>query len=287
MKPGSVDPLSKHLATLSDRSSLPSSSISKADRKRLQSLFDAGVIDEVRSGAGRRLIVTNQPALQAFIQSLYPSGLEGFKGDLPSRSKAVAERRDSKKAIGKRPAILLVRGFNGCTFHKDESRLPVAEWTENAGVASICLDLMEGWRCHGTFGLVENLETFCHIERIAPFVDLAIYTEGRIGANVLDWLNSPGMIESRVVHFPDYDPVGMDEYLRIKRTCPKRSELYRPDNLEQLFIRYGKAQLLEDSAAVLARLRKSKDCDVRGVVELMDRFGVGLEQEALLIDAAF
>jgi hypothetical protein len=89
------------------------------------------------------------------------------------------------------------------------------------------------------------------------------------------------------MHFPDYDPVGMDEYLRIKRTCPKRADLYRPDNLERLFSRYGKAQLLEDSAAVLARLRENTDSDVRGVVELMDRFGVGLEQEALLIDAAF
>lgn len=287
MKPGSVDYLAKHLAILSDRSSLPSSSISKADRKRLQSLFDAGVIEEERSGAGRRLIVTNQTALQAFIHSLYPSGLEGFKGDLPSRSKAVAERRDSKKAIGKRPAILLVRGFNDCAFYKYESKLSVAEWTKNAGVASICLDLMEGWKCQGTLGLVENLETFWHLEKIAPFVDLAIYTEGRIGANVLDWLNSPGMIEARVVHFPDYDPVGMDEYLRIKRACPGRTELYRPDNLKQLFARYGKAQLLNDNSAVLARLRKSADIDVHYVVELMDKIGVGLEQEVLLIDAAF
>jgi len=278
-----LDSLAKHLATLLDTFALPSSSISKADRKRIQSLFDAGVIEEVRSGAGRRIIVTNQTALQAFILSLYPSGLEGFAGDLPSRSKAVAECRDSKKAIGKRPAILLARGFNGCAFHKGELRLPVAEWTKSAGVASLCLDAIEGWQCRGTLGLVENLETFWHIERIAPFVDLAIYSEGRIGANVLDWLISPGMIEAQVVHFPDYDPVGIDEYLRIKRACPERTELFRPADLEKLFIRYGKAQLLHDNQAVLARLRKSADSDVHSVVELMDRFGVGLEQEALLI----
>jgi hypothetical protein len=286
MKPGLVDSLAKQLATLLDRSSLPSSSLSRADRKRLQSLFDAGIIDEVRSGAGRRLIVTNPKALQAFILSLYPSGLGGFKGDLPSRSKAVAECRDSKKAIGKRPAILLVRGFNDCAFYKDESKMSVAEWTKNAGVASICLDLMEGWRFHGTLGLVENLEIFCHIEIIAPFVDLAIYTEGRIGANVLDWINSPGMIEARVVHFPDYDPVGMDEYLRIKRACPERTKLFLPADLEKLFSRYGKSQLLHDSCAILARLRKRTESEVLYVVALMDRFGVGLEQEALLIDAA-
>jgi len=284
MKPGPLDSLARHLAILSNSSSLPASSISKADRQRLQTLFDAGVIEEVRSGAGRGLVVTNQTALRAFIQSLYPSGLEGYKGDLPSRSRAVAERRDSKKAIGKRPTILLVRGFNDCTFRKDGSRLSVAEWTESAGVASLCLDSMAGWECRGTLGLVENLETFWHIERIAPFVDLAIYAEGRIGADVLHWLSSPEMIEAGVVHFPDYDPVGMDEYLRIKSACPERTKLFLPPNLEKLFSRYGKAQLLKDNRAVLARLRKNADSEVHYVADLMDRFGGGLEQEALLID---
>ena len=285
MKPGPIDSLARHLAALADSSSLPASSVPKADRRRLQSLFDAGIIEEVRAGAGRRLIVTNQAALRAFAESLYPSGLEGFTGDLPARSKAVAELRDSKRAIGKSPTTLLIRGFNGCAFQRGESRLPVAEWTESAGVAALCLDSMGGWECRGTLGLVENLETFWHIERIAPFVDLAVYAEGRIGADVLDWLNSPGMIRTRVVHFPDYDPVGMDEYLRIKRACPERAELFRPDDLEKLFARFGKAQLLHDSKAVLARLRKSAERDVRYVVELMDRYGVGLEQEALLIDS--
>ena len=279
-----VDSLAKHLGTLLDKSSLPASTMSKSDRKRLQSLFDAGVLDEEKSGAGRRLVVKNQPTLQDFVRSIYPSGLSGSNSDLPAKSKAVADRRDSKKAIGKNPATLLVRGFNGCTFQKDGSQLPVADWTRSAGVAALSLDSLEGWDCKGVLGFVENLETFWHIEKIAPYIDLAIYAEGRIGANVLQWLNSPGMRGIRVVHFPDYDPVGMDEYLRIKGACPERAGLFRPPNLEQLFSRYSKTQLLSDNSAILARLRKSADSDVRYVVELMDRFGVGLEQEALLID---
>jgi len=92
------------------------------------------------------------------------------------------------------------------------------------------------------------------------------------------------MTGARIVHFPDYDPVGMDEYLRFKQACPERTELFRPPSLKDLFPRYGKAQLLHDNKAILARLRKSHDSDVRYVVGLMDRFGVGLEQEVLLID---
>lgn len=284
MKLGPIDSLAKHLAVLADSSSLPASSLSKADRKRLQSLFDAGVIEEVRAGAGRRLVVTNQTALRAFAQSLYPSGLEGYDGELPAKSRAVVERRDSKKSKGENPTTLLVRGFNGCAFRKDALRLPVADWTANAGVAALSLNFIDGWSFRGTLGLVENLETFWHIEKIAPFVDLAIFNEGRLGADILDWLNFSEMTGTRIVHFPDYDPVGMDEYLRFKKACPERTELFRPPFLEELFPRYGKAQLLHDSCAILARLRKTTDSDVRYVVELMDRFGVGLEQEALLID---
>lgn len=282
-----LDSLAKHLAILSDKSSLPSSSMSKADRRRIQSLFDAGVLAEEKSGAGRRLIVRNQQALQAFVLTMYPSGLEGFKGDLPARSKAVADRRDSKKTIGKNPVTVLVRGFNGCTFEKNGAHLPVAEWTRSAGVAALCLESMRGWKCKGTIGTVENLETFWNIDKLAPFVDLAVYAEGRIGADVLKWLTSIEMIETQILHFPDYDPVGMDEYLRIKNACSERASLYRPEDLEKLFNLYGKAQLLRDSSAVLARLRKSDDSDVRYVVDLMDRCGVGLEQEALLIVTAF
>lgn len=283
MGTGPLDSLAKHLAILSDSSSVPASKISNTDRQRLQSLFDAGVVEEVKAGAGRRLIVTNKTALQAFVLSLYPSGLKGFQGDLPSRSKAVAEHRDSKKARGKRATVILVRGFNGCVFQKDGSLLPVAEWTKSAGVASLCLDSIVGWQYRGALGLVENLETFWHFEKIAPHVDLVIYNEGRIGANVLHWLGSSGMIGVKIVHFPDYDPVGMDEYLRIKRACPERTELFLPIDLEKLFVRFGKGKLLHDNRVILARLRKSADREVRYVVELMDRFGSGLEQEALLI----
>lgn len=283
MKSRPVDSLAKQLAILSEGAPLPASSMSPKNRLRIQSLFDAGIIEEVRSGAGRCLTVTNQAALQTYIHSLYPSGLTGVSGDLPAKSKAVAERRDSKKAVGKRTSILQIRGFNDFAFYKDESALPVAEWSKSAGVAAICLDWMKGWKCRGTVGLVENLETFWHLEKIAPYVDLAIYAEGRIGANILDWLNSPEMVEAEVVHFPDYDPVGMDEYLRIKRSCPGRAKLFLPAELENLFSRYGKAQLLHDSSAILARLRRNSDSEVIYVVELMDRFGVGLEQEGLLI----
>jgi hypothetical protein len=46
---------------------------------------------------------------------------------------------------------------------------------------------------------------------------------------------------------------------------------------------YGKNELLQSSTPVLDRLRKTEDQEVRQLVNLLDQYGVGLEQEALLL----
>jgi hypothetical protein len=91
------------------------------------------------------------------------------------------------------------------------------------------------------------------------------------------------MRKARVLHFGDYDPVGLDEYLRLREACPGRAELYLPQGLERLFARYSKPGLLRGTEAVLRRLRDCGLPEVRRVVDLMDRHGAGLEQEALLL----
>ena len=91
------------------------------------------------------------------------------------------------------------------------------------------------------------------------------------------------MVRASILHCGDYDPVGLDDYLRVKTACPGRTTLYLPANLEDLLVRYGKKELLQSSTAVLARLRKIEDQEVRQIVRLLDQHGVGLEQEALLL----
>jgi hypothetical protein len=177
--------------------------------------------------------------------------------------------------------MILLRGFGSCTLRAGEAVLPVAYWTELAGVASLRLDDRQ-WGYDGVLAVVENLEVFWNFEKLETDAELALYAQGRLSGRILEWLASPAMSEARLLHCGDYDPVGMDEYLRLKAACPNRSNLFLPPDLEDLFTRYGKRELLGSNAAVLARLRKVEDKEVRRVVQLMDRYGVGLEQEVLL-----
>jgi hypothetical protein len=278
-----VDYLAEKLMLLRAQGYLAESRLSARDRFRLQSLYDAGVLLVERSGAGRRIVLHDANALESFIARTYPSGLQGINKTLSSRSKAVAELRDSKKARETQPVAVLLRGFHNSTLHFGNKVLPITSWSELAGVAALRLDGETQWGFSGIVAFVENLEVFWNFEKLEIGADIAIYAQGRLNSKVVDWLASPAMQHARIIHCGDYDPVGLDEFLRLKSACPGRTEIYITPNLENLLSRYGKKELISDNAAILARLRKNDDPQVSFIVKLIDRWGLGLEQEVLLL----
>jgi len=277
-----VDALAEKLLLLVTTGNLAWSRLSDRDRSRLKSLFETEVLAVERSGAGKKVVVKNLKALDAFVQRFYPSGLQGRRETLLPKSRAVAELRDSKKAREIGPLMVLLRGVGKCQFRAGEEVLEIARWTELAGVAAVCLDGRD-WEYSGDLAVVENLEVFWNFEKLKAGAQLAIYAQGRLSGRILSWLASPAMMQARIIHCGDYDPVGLDEYLRLKSACGERAALYLPPNLEDLMSRYGKRDLLQGSnASILARLRKTDDQEVQRIVTLIDRYGVGLEQEILL-----
>ena len=278
-----VDALAQKIDLLLTSGSLAYGRLTAKDRSRLQSLFATGVLEVARSGAGKTVVVKNKDALDLFILRNYPSGLQGRKAESTPRSRAVAELRDSKRARESGPQVVLLRGFAGCELRCGEETLPVSLLTERAGVAALRLGHKE-WEYDGTLAVVENLEVFWNFEKLNTAARMAIYAQGRLSGGVLGWLGSQAMARTRILHCGDYDPVGLDEYLRLKHACAGRAELFLPKNLEDLLARYGKRELLQGSnGVILARLRKSEDPEIRRLVTLLDRHGAGLEQEILLL----
>jgi hypothetical protein len=150
-----------------------------------------------------------------------------------------------------------------------------------------CLLLEDGhfWTLTADIAIVENLECFLHFEKMGVDANVAVYSSGRLSDLALRWLGSPGLSQCRFVHCGDYDPVGLDEFLKLKAVVGDRAKLHIPENLKGLIATYGRPELIRDSAAVFRRLRGTADADVREIVALLDEMGCGLEQEALLLDA--
>jgi hypothetical protein len=70
-------------------------------------------------------------------------------------------------------------------------------------------------------------------------------------------LGSPELAPCRFIHCGDYDPVGLDEFLRLKTAVKDRAHLHVPPDLDRSVREHGRPGLLADSTAVLGRLRQA------------------------------
>jgi hypothetical protein len=276
-----LDPLADRLEVLLAEGSLVASELSRAMRARVSVLFELGVLAETKAGGGRRVVVQDEAALRAWISSAYPSGLSGVQGALPPRAESVANFADSKRgrSLAQRP--VLMRGFGAATLHRESGTMPIGDLTSRHSVAAVLVERDAPWRLDGTLALVENFELFLHVERAVPGIDAALWYSGRVDRGLLDWIG--GMPAVRVVHVADFDPVGLDEYLSAKAVLGERATLFVPQNLADLVARFGNAELLLRSRAVLDRIRMHKDEALHSVLRVLDVCGKGLEQEALLV----
>lgn len=285
-----LDAFAGLLADLSSAGAVPASRVSTKAKERLTPLFAAEVLVETRAGAGRRIEVRNPETLAQFIARHYPAGLfDDLAADegLDRRTRALSRHRDTK-ALG------------GLDFEVVEYRLagavPLLIGGAAVGRSGVCGDLGAfvlydarpadrevGFA--GVVATVENPTVFIRHDWAAAGVDLAIATYGRMSRRLIDWLASASMRDSVVVHYGDYDPVGLGEFCRLEASLGDRADLFIPAGIERLFSKYCDRELLSRSAGLLPALQRSPHKGVQGLLRLMAEFGGALEHEALLIEA--
>jgi hypothetical protein len=280
-----LDGFARVLEILARGESVPASRIAKSTLEALRSLIESGAVTWQRSGAGSRLVVQDVATVGRFMAAQFPSGTRGIDDlELSPKATAVANFADAHRGVSDKSVVLL-RGFGDMRLDCGGTAFPLQPISETAGLAAIVVADDRPWSARATIGLVENLELFLEAERtaIGIAVDAYIYYGGRMPRRVLAWLASSEMAGCRLIHLPDYDPVGLDSFLSLAASCPERAELHVPINLRELTDRYGKASLLTDSPDVWRRVRSTENDVVREVVTILNDLGKGLEQEALLV----
>jgi len=268
---------------LLEQGAMAKSACSGAFLKTLQPLLDAGVVVEERSGAGRRLVVRDAPALQDFIRLHFPD-IPVYPG-ASSRAAGVARFRDSKAFASDTPEIVSIRAWSEKALLHTGQPAGAAAATAQHGVFSFLLASAEDYTLQGLCALVENPAVFIHFHRFQLSAGLVIYGHGRASNRLLDWLSSMTSPDFHLLHLPDYDPVGLTEFERIRSRLGARVRLHLPHDLDQQFARFSNRDLLKkaNSQSMLATLRRTGSAEVLQVVALIDRHNAGLEQEALLL----
>jgi hypothetical protein len=271
--------------TLLETGTLARSACSREFLASLAPLLDSGIVTEDKSGAGRSLVVRNPGAFRDFIQHHFPNApvLAGAS----SRVAGVSRFRDTKAVASDLPEIVTIRAWQNDLLQTNGNPIATAEATRLHGVFSFLLQDTAHYTLHGPCALVENPAVFTQFEHLGLPPRLAIYGHGRSSNRLLDWLASQTAPDFQLLHLPDYDPVGLDEFTRLRERLGARVQLYLPENLADLFAHHANGELLEkpSTQSLLAKLRQSQIAEVRIVLALIEKHNAGLEQEALLIGA--
>ncbi len=273
------------LRNLIERGALPASQCGRAFLDLIAPLFASGAVVEQKSSAGRQFATVNLAVVREFHRQRFP--LTDWPLNAGSRIIAVGRFRDSKAMANDTGEIVSFRVWRDDALFKAGKPVSAVSATAMHGVFSFLFADKCAYELRGVCALVENPAMLFAFEQLRLDIPLALYGGGRISGRVGEWLAGQKAAGFRLIHFPDYDPVGMNEHLRLRALLGDRVTLHLPDDLAACFDRFGNSQLVRRRAsqALLPKLRSSVVAEVKFVVELMDRYNAGLEQEALLLSS--
>jgi hypothetical protein len=263
---------------------LPASACGRTFVALIGPLLAGDVVAWQKSGAGRRLVVNDPVALNDFCRQQFPEAVPS--AEVRNRVAGVGRFRDTKAMASNESEIICVRAWHDEALLKYGKPVGAATATAKHGLFSFLLTPGSPYELRGPCALVENPAIFAAAEHLNLNVDLMIYGHGRISRRVVEWLCHSNNVGFSLVHLPDYDPVGLSEFQRLQSGLGKRVLLHIPADLEARFSKFSNRKLLEktNNQALLAKLRHSDEPEIHRVVELIDRYNAGLEQEALLIN---
>jgi len=88
--------------------------------------------------------------------------------------------------------------------------------------------------------------------------------------------------QSQFTIFPDYDLVGLKNYLFLKNKI-SNINIFIPENLPELLKRYGKPEKLNSSTSRKI-IEQTQDIDALKIYSQILKYGVGLDQESLMLN---
>lgn len=279
----SPEQLEEKLRKLMTEGTVPASQCGKAFLIFIKPLIEGEALAWQRSGAGRCLTILETEVVKRFYRRNFPNA--EVTPDAGSRITGLAKFRDSKAMASTDAEIVSLRVWKEGVLLQNGKPVAAVDATANHGVFSFLFSDDNAYELRSAIALVENPAVFAKAERLDLGVSAVMYGNGRISNRLLEWLVNHSGPQFTLLHLPDYDPLGLNEFLRLSARLGNRIKLYLPEDLETKFQEFSKTELLkkERQQFFLSQLRRSTDPSVRRVVALIDRHNAGLEQEALLV----
>lgn len=273
---------------------LKQSEFSVAVRKQLDDFaLRTRQIEVIRESRRTIYRILNRSALQNYYQQLHPLNPFDLPENLPDRSRNIGLNKSSKKGrSGHETHYLLMKAWDEEVVWRDgQHTLPVESLTRKFGAAVLQISTESAWYCNRPLLLVENQALFDRPDWLeSNFDGCLIYYAGRISDLMLNWFSALPRCH-KLILFPDYDGVGLSNYLHLAETLPDSSALeffWMPDWQSKL-VEFGNAEIWANTRTqfknAFTKLDKLGLADehFKELAYLAQRYGKSLEQESIWI----
>ena len=255
------------------------SKIGKSIQSDVDRWISIGALKRTIMKRGTRFSIDNQAVYASEKENIFPMGLEAATASTHSRRENVLVHKNAKSRQKTYPHIHLVPLIPSM-IHISGEVIPLtyAPIPSSMSIA-VLYEQLSDWHIKGKIVLIENQEPFLHSHRMFKDAAAIMWYTGRVNSILMEWIESQSM---EILFCPDYDPVGIDEYSKMKTKLGSRVQLFLPDTLQDDF-RFSTPDLLDkpNSRAILARLAhdQSLDADALKVLRLVQKNNAGLMQE--------
>ncbi|WP_214657289.1 DUF7281 domain-containing protein [methane-oxidizing endosymbiont of Gigantopelta aegis] len=271
---------------------LMKSELTARQRKALEQFAQQTRLIEIsKQGRSTLYRASNVTALADYLARHQPLTEAELPVDIPNRSRNVGLHADSKKGKSTHDAYyLLMKAWDdGVIWSNGKDQLNVATMTRQFGLAALQVSTKQAWQCKKPLLLIENQALFDRCDWLEnSFEGCLIYYAGQLPDILLQWLAERPR-SSQLVLFPDYDGVGLSNYVRLLESIhpETKADFYWMANWQEKLQTFGdsavwaKTHILFENACHKLQAIGAMDEKFQQLASLSQRLGKSLEQEAV------
>lgn len=253
-------------------------------------LHRTACVTKLRQGNGFVYGISNSPVFEQHLRELRPDAYPADQAH-PARAQNLALTRSTKGRKSSHVASyrLLKATIPGVTWHCEGALLDLWQLTSIAGALAIDIGQNETFLAtDDPLWLVENQGLLDDISWVPEGLHGSVlYYQGQLSERLIAWLcgkkRSP-----RILIFPDYDGVGLENYARLRKVLGDDVELWLMPDWKRKLERYGNSEVWRNNLKYVVGAEENLNLDqepdgVLALIEALKLSGKALEQEAVFL----
>ncbi|MCL7944770.1 hypothetical protein [Marinobacter sp. ATCH36] len=247
-------------------------------------------VTKLRQGNGFVYRISNSPVFEQHLREFRPDADSANQAH-PVRAQNLAFTRSTKgrKNLHEASYRLLKATIRGVTWQCDGEALDLWHLTCIAGALAIDISQMDAsLATDSTLWLVENQGLLDDTSWVPDGLHGSVlYYQGQVSERLVEWLRGKKR-SPRILIFPDYDGVGLENYARLRKALGEDIELWLMPDWKRKLERYGNSEVWRNNLKYVANAEKNLylDQEPEEVLKLIDTLklsGKALEQEAVFL----